>query len=475
MHIANSYRFNKEPILSFTTDQSTLTTVSILVSIALSEYTYLIDFGDGTDIDELANVSTITHDYTIEGTYTIKIYEYTAKAEHMTAFTSTFSNLTGSADFSNVPNLQYLRLRGNYLSDFDLGENSSIHTLDIRVNEFTGTLDLTDYTTLEILYLDYCTYDSVILDGLSALTTYLEYNSVGTRMGSNLTSFSCVGCSSLGTIIFDGQSLTSLDVTGCVNLQTFKIHDVDLTDSSIIGLSAIETIQTLWLRSSGITQFPNFSTTGLKTLTSIGYVGSEITEIDLTDCDNLLYFGESVYNYGKVNLENVILPSVKTNLLRLNISNAYITGDIDVTEYSNLTNFEFERNSGITSVNCSGLANVTMGESRYLRGLDSITSLDFSDTSFDFRTQSNAMPYLVDIDVSNCDLTIITLYDSSLPAEQVNKLLEEADNAGNSDGSVYIVGNAASPDNNSGGYDGITAIANLEAKGWTVTTNLSSS
>jgi hypothetical protein len=466
MYVVNSY-FNHS-ILSLITDQSTLTEVSIFITGG----TFEIDWGDGSDPEETVSNSYLSHNYSEEDYYEIKIYDNKGySALDITSFYCSYSNLMGEVNFSKLTNLKYLTLRGNWLTNFILGDNTEIYSLDIRMNNFSGELDLTQYTSLYQLFLDYCTYDSVILDGLTSLVKFTEFSGAGNRVGSNLSNISCIGCSSLAFVYFDSQDLATIDITGCTSLTIFKLVNTNTIDSGIVGLEELENIKTLWLRSPGITVFPNFSIIALQTFTEIGYEGSGIKDIDLTNCDNLQYFGAVTFNYSKQYLENITLPTVKTNLLKLNVSNAYIEGDIDVTEYSNLVSFEFERNSGLTSVNCSGLTSLSIGESKYLRLLTSMLSLNFANTSFDFLNQSNPMPSLIEIDVTNCNLTKIQLTNSSLPAAQVNKILVEADIAGNSDGTVYIQGDAASPDSSSGGYDGLSAIENLESKGWIITTN----
>jgi len=69
------------------------------------------------------------------------------------------------------------------------------------------------------------------------------------------------------------------------------------------------------------------------------------------------------------------------------------------------------------------------------------------------------------------------LYDNNMTAAEVNHTLVDLDTitaanpSGWSGGTIDISGSNAAPDGSSGGYDGNTAVTNLIASGWTVTTS----
>lgn len=182
--------------------------------------------------------------------------------------------------------------------------------------------------------------------------------------------------------------------------------------------------------------------------------------------------------YGNPNIPNIDVST---------LTGLGVTARFDSSGYQTITlpttsvtasNFVvlYAYNSNITGVqDCTPLANNFAGLI-YWYGNPNLTG-------FLFPTSNNVV---VGINISNCSLAslnitpltgandniVISLQNNLFTASAVNKLLADLDAKGWINGSLNIggTGNAA-PDGTSGGYDGLTAKANLVAKGWNITNN----
>ena len=141
------------------------------------------------------------------------------------------------------------------------------------------------------------------------------------------------------------------------------------------------------------------------------------------------------------------------NILQLRLYNNSLTGSIpDFTNLPNLQYLYLQGNSltgGIPDIGTNHPALITCRlQNNQLSGLD--TPWSISATTTEFRADGNALT----------------------TAAHINEILVRADAAGAVNGLLNVSGGTnAAPDGSSGGFDGLTARANLIGKGWTVTTN----
>src|SRR5690606_20376817 len=141
------------------------------------------------------------------------------------------------------------------------------------------------------------------------------------------------------------------------------------------------------------------------------------------------------------------------NLQQLHLYNNSLTGSIpDFTNLPNLQYLYLQGNSltgGIPDIGTNHPALITCRlQNNQLSGLD--TPWSISATTTEFRADGNALT----------------------TAAHINEILVRADAAGAVNGLLNVSGGTnAAPDGSSGGFDGLTARANLIGKGWTVTTN----
>lgn len=458
----------KKPIFTFTTDQQIPSTIN--PGFAGGWDAYLIDFGDGykNTTDQYGRCS---HTYNVSGIYTVKVYENNQKAEDVIQVELVSCKIIGELDFSSLVSMKVLRTRGNNITGYKFGSHPNFYSFDARYNPATGILDLRQFTTLVSVLLDYTHFTTVLADNLTLLTTLTEYPTQD-RIGDELEYLSLSGCTSMQYVYIDNPNLYYLNITGCNSLKSLKIAKTKLGNTGLIGANTVENIQTLWLHDALMNSVPNFNLNAYQAFIEIGYEGGKITSIDLSECSSLERIGNLTYSYSPQVLESLVLPNEKTKLKKLNIANTKISGEIDVRSYINLSQFEFEKCDFITHINYSGL-NANSGESSYFRGLSRLQSFKAANTPWTWNgSQGTVNVVLEEVDISGCpNLKNVYLPYSNLPTIQVNKILVDADSIGNTNGAVMLLGNAATPDATSGGYDGLTAKANLLAKGWTVQTN----
>jgi len=466
-----------EDIPTFITDQSVLDTVTLIVRFTGTGKVMQVDWGDGSAIEDLLHNILKSHAYSSTGEYEIKIIEDTALYADVTNFNFYASRLTGHADCSKFVNAVGIDLEDNRLTSFDITGLNSIKTLDLRgANasnlQFTGTLDLRGFTSLTTLYVDYCNFTSIILDDLTNLTRYLEYTVAGNRGQPNLTSFSANGCSKLAVVNFIGQSsLATLDLTDCVALTGVRLTGTDLDDDALDTIDS-DILLKLNLRSSGFTALPsNLSLAAKQNITTLYINGGSITSVDLTDYDSLINFGSATAGSSVAPLSSLTLPTVKTALTKMYLRYNELVGVLDVSAYSNLAQFEFEFADYLTEVDFSD-TDVNLQESWRFRDMLVCTKVNAANSlETQWLLNDSQSSALVDIDISGTPCTSFLSTIPTFPVAMVNKILVDLDDNGYSDGTCVITGPSDAPDSSSGGYDGLTAITNLQGKGWTVTTN----
>jgi hypothetical protein len=218
----------------------------------------------------------------------------------------------------------------------------------------------------------------------------------------------------------------------------------------------------------------DYSSTGTYTL--------KITE----DLDAITEFGATTQGYISGDIGTF---SVLTSLTDFNISNTSVSGDISgISTLTSLTDLRLYSTSvsgdisGISTLTSLTLVNInTTSVSGDIAGINTLTSLpalNISNTSVsgdiaDINTLTS-LTYLHLGDTSVSDYTSTTLpawsscniqlQNLSLTATEVDNFLIDLNDAGGSNGTVDLSGNAARTSASD------TAVSSLTSRGWTVTT-----
>jgi hypothetical protein len=243
------------------------------------------------------------------------------------------------------------------------------------------------------------------------------------------------------------------DITGV----DFSGNDIwtgaTLADGVIIDLSMFPDLDSINLSNNTIINTVVFPTSS----TVINYVLAH--SCDLTgniDISGFSGFAGGLAVYNNPNLTSVTNPTSSGIITGYNVDSCNITGTLDVSGLSGLGGaFDAGGNVNLTKIN-----NPTSTQTFSAYRAASCDLGYFSLLTLTNLTESNN----VDINLSNNSMTVI----------EVNHYLEDFDtlSTGAFTGrTINIAGTNAAPDGSSGGFDGLTAKANLIAKGFTVTTN----
>ena len=190
--------------------------------------------------------------------------------------------------------------------------------------------------------------------------------------------------------------------------------------------------------------------TSSEIVTKLDLVGSGINQdIDLSGMTGL---GGDLQFQTNNSVTDIIFPTSSVAISDLIAYNMDSLTDIDITGLTNLTgDVRFSGNNSQTRLRLPA----TSGTMQRLRlysndlGYEDMSGLTFQSTNIEIRIDSNSMT-----------------------ATEVNHWLVDMDTVlGTGTGTIKTDGSNAAPDGTSGGYDGLTAKANLISKGYTVTTN----
>ena len=431
------FNFN---ITTTSVDQLVRCTLGVNYSVMNGGSKHRIDWGDGSKIEPLDSSSSITHTYGSTGSYVVKVWTREKyKAIDQVIFNQ-FPLSDSVLDLSNFKYLRYIFLPvggvwvGTYSIPTEYNGSSPLLIKSIASNGILsnpdGILDITPWTSYDEIY---------FFGGDSTLS--LKRILVNPFNNINGLRFVIIG----GSITSVGPSASDLS-NRTVDLTGLKI-DSDLTIRNDLNLS--DSFDQILLPSS------SFSPSGVG---SISISGASFSSIDLSQVIWTSSNSKSLSVEDCHQLTNVINPTYgitgsfndigfsKTDLTYLDLSSYYLSSgcnvDVDDTSVSSIT---FATSSSTSFV--------------YLRSINSSLSV---------APNFNDVPNATEINNSS-----IFLHNCSLDVVNVNKILVDLDtNSTNSftGRSINLSGNTA-PDGSSGGFDGLTAKANLISKGFTVTTD----
>ena len=305
----------------------------------------------------------------------------------------------------------------------------------------------------------------------------------------------------LTTLYVSDKDLSSLDVSAATSLTSLSFRDNNV--SGDIDLSLLTALTSLWLGNNDLTDLDISTNTNLNFLSaennlfSSSVLDNILNNLDSNGLSNgtlriignspLAIESELVYNSlvskgWSIDVSGPIVPSTETiSFISNSISSSWSpsnftnSGAIPTWEASgsgivtqqitaNLPNFDFSSNDGsdifITCTSTDAFAGLTTlyVSNRDLRALNvsaatSLTSLSFRDNNIsgivDLSSLTNlssiwlANNNLTDLDISNnTNLTFVSAQNSELSSEVVDKVINDLDGNGASNGTLRIVGNS---------------------------------
>tara|TARA_R110002126_G_scaffold116875_2_gene256497 strand:- start:1886 stop:3415 length:1530 start_codon:yes stop_codon:yes gene_type:complete len=159
------------------------------------------------------------------------------------------------------------------------------------------------------------------------------------------------------------------------------------------------------------------------------------------------------------------LPQVYVNSTVMTMHNCDWTGTINITGMTGLYHFTIFNNPNLTNL----LLPISTGT---FLDVGAGGGVQWSLTKA-FQAESCDLGYVDFNPLSGATFnssSSIYLQDNSMTATEVNHILEDLDTINWSGVTLDISGTNAAPDGSSGGFDGITALASLTGKTWSVTT-----
>lgn len=387
-------------------------------------------------------------------------------------------NLSGVLDLSMVDTWD------NYCQII-VEKNSGLNNINFNLSATTGklkTFKINDCNVVGILNLSI--FDK--FEYSASIYTYNNSNLTGITFASSLTTPGTIGqfylhsCNITGTL--DLSMFTNFTSSGSIHLY----NNENMTDvtfaSSISG-----TISYLYIYNTGITgtfdlsMFDTFSTSamiylyGNPDMTGVDFASSITGTISriylyntgITGTLDLSMFTTFNSAYATLNLYNnpdltaiTWAVSISGTFGQFQLHNTGLTGALDLSKFDSFTAAAtlnlYGDDLALTSLSLDGTITGIFSYARF-RNLD---GLYISPLNFDTPMDRNYSRWYVD--------------NNTWTAAQVNQFLVEMDTQ--TDGSytsrsIDIRGDNAAPDGSSGGYDGLTAVANLQSKGITVYTN----
>ena len=405
-----------------------------------------VDWGDGTIVsyDASSLTQNLSHTYSGAGTRLIQVFNDRETTELVI-------NGTGmtSLDLLRATKWTNLNIGNNASLTQILWPQQNLEVIDIieAVNiSLSGTLNLLFSTNLGgAIDFDNGDLDFVIFPNSSQVITELRFKS--NNLGGNVSAGGLTGLS--GAIDFGGNILLTGFIcppsSGVISKFDFAACDLSYLDlSPLTGLGGSIDIG----QNSNMTYvlFPTSS----EIVTKLDLVGSGINQdIDLSGMTGL---GGDLQFQTNNSVTDIIFPTSSVAISDLIAYNMDSLTDIDITGLTNLTgDVRFSGNNSQTRLRLPA----TSGTMQRLRlysndlGYEDMSGLTFQSTNIEIRIDSNSMT-----------------------ATEVNHWLVDMDTVlGTGTGTIKTDGSNAAPDGTSGGYDGLTAKANLISKGYTVTTN----
>ncbi len=232
--------------------------------------------------------------------------------------------------------IDWINFSGCYIDQIDLGQLTNLTYLNLCHNELKS-LDLTDYPTIQALYLtDNAFSESPLVIGAKQNLSILEINSVGNLSSDftltdypslysfdawgaqGLTTIDASNCPNLVKLSIDGTDVSSMDISQCPNLSILNVSDTRLTSLDLSNSPNL--VQLYCTHESYINSNYKISSLDLSNCPNLYYLfctGNDLTELDLSNNPAL----------GSITARKNLLTSIdvsdKPNLFCLNISDNY--------------------------------------------------------------------------------------------------------------------------------------------------------
>lgn len=441
--IARHFRDKEEEYLEFeltttSVDQTVNFRFGINTLIMSGSSDHRIDWGDGSPMEPI-DVGGKNHTYGATGTYPARLW---AREKYKNVNTILFgaSVLLSELDLS----------QWEYLYNMSLPSNGDVGTFSLP-SQYNGPSSL----RLTAIGVSGQLSDS---DGILDLTPWSSYSSIFLFGGTIAPTIKRIVINpSNGTSLSQGFRCysTALEAIG-PSASNLSNRTVDLTGLNMGGDLVLQAVPAgpnafneIILPSSA------FNTNGIDQLQ---IVGASISSIDMSeiiweDADN----AKNISIYSTPLLASITHPPY-------GITGSFNNIRFDSTQLTemNLSNYELSANATLR-VNSTQITSLTFATS----STTTIKLLQGDNTSLSTAPNFTDIPNATEIDGSDIDLQ-----SGSLDASNVNKILVDLDTNSTSGftGRFIVLSGNTAPDGTSGGFDGITAKANLITKGFTVTT-----
>jgi hypothetical protein len=408
--------------------------INTLIMSAASKHR--IDWGDGSAMEPIDS-SGLNHTYGATGTYPARLW--TREKYKNINYILSGSVVLSELDLSQWEYLYNMFLSSNDVGTFSLpsqynGPNSLTLTaigVSGQLSDSDGILDLTPWSSYSTIFL----FSGTITQTMKRIVVNpINNSSLSGGFRCYSTALEAIGpsASNLSNRTVD---LTGLNMSGDLVLQA--------------GDAAPNAFNEIILPSSA------FNTNGIDQLQILG---ASISSIDLSqirweDADNT----KNISIYQTPVLASIIHPPY-------GITGSFTTIRFDGSPLTtmDLSSYELGVNSTLR-VNSTQITSLTFATS----STTTLTLLQGDNISLSSAPNFTDIPNATEVNGSDIDLRI-----ASLDATNVNKILVDLDTnstSGFTGRFIDLSGNTA-PDGTSGGFDGITAKANLITKGFTVTT-----
>mgnify|MGYP004458198385 CR=1 FL=1 len=244
-------------------------------------------------------------------------------------------------DVSNNTNLTKLNVGYNSLNTLDVSKNTNLTYLNAAWNVLR-TIDVSKNTNLTELNLDTSFLDTLDVSNNTNLTD-LDVSA------NKLTELDVSKNIALTDLNVSVNSLTELDVSKNTNLTYLNVDENNLTTLNVsntrlssLRLTRVSNLTKLNANNSSLESIKGLNT--LTKLTELDLSNNKISSLNVSNLTNLKTLKISNYSKGyDAVLKTITLPSknVKTGeylLEKLSIGNNLLTGKLNLTDYTKLTN-----------------------------------------------------------------------------------------------------------------------------------------
>jgi Leucine-rich repeat (LRR) protein len=441
------------------------------------------------------------------GAHTDTLVNFNIIADHCTVtwVNASSLDLNWMVGLASLPRLVRLDVDSSYLVALDVTGNRELKILNVGLSSLTAldvsncvlleqfscgsnpitSLDLTGLTQLQIAECNICNLTTLNLDGCSSLIALYCSGNAGLTDIDNLDS-----CVALTTLTADSCAFTAAPtgIGACTLLSIVRLYNNFITGFNEPTLTALTQ---LYIQGNSLTTLVVDYATGLTILdcnTNLGLTALDLTgmaalaqldcstcditgTLDLSDCSSLT----NCTCAANTNLTGITMP-VAGILDSLTCSLCGITGTLDASPNTSLITLQCNNNPNLTGLDMTGLGAMLY---LYAHECDITGTLDLSDCTALTEMTCFTNSLLTDLRIGPSIAFIAVIANGcALPAspggaaEGVDDILVilESNCIGNIGNCDLTGGTNAAPD--AGPPDGATAKANLNASGnWTVVTN----